>query len=114
MLGEIRSRDLLRTMILSAFGLGLLTLCFYLLGELSSTIFEGSSAFIVAAAVFDTFWLNAKRTQLQPTTERLVSRAEKQERQIAGGRKITRRVDVAVIVGLKIPFLIKLWFFLHL
>lgn len=114
MLNEIGGRDLLRTVILSAFGLGFFSLYFYLRGGLSSTVFEVLLAFIAAAAVFDTFWLNAKRTRLRSISGRLIPRAEKQERQIATGRKITRWVGAAVIVSLTIYFFIKLGVILHL
>jgi uncharacterized membrane protein len=113
MLNEIKGRDLIRTLILSVLGLGLLSLYFYVRGGFSATIFQGVLAIVIIAAIFDTCWLNAKRTRLRSAPENPISPAEKRERQMKLGRKVALLAGTVVIAGLMIQFLVKLWFLLH-
>jgi uncharacterized membrane protein len=113
MLKEIKGRDLLRTLILSALSLGLLSLYFYVRGGFSATIFQGLLAIVIITAIFDTCWLNAKRTRLLSAPENPISPAEKRERQIKLGRRVSLLAGKVVIAGLTIQLLVKLWFLLH-
>ncbi|WFU06319.1 hypothetical protein QA648_24755 (plasmid) [Rhizobium sp. CB3171] len=109
MLNEIRGRDLLRTLALSSFSLAAISLLLYFRGRFSATAFEVALAVVVSAAVFDTFWLNAKRTRLRSNSEAPLSAVEMREKQIKLGRKITFVVSAVVVVGLTIQFLLRLW-----
>ncbi|RXT28782.1 hypothetical protein B5P46_08460 [Rhizobium leguminosarum] len=72
-------------------------------------MFEVVLAVVIAAAVFDTFWLNAKRTRLRSNPEIPISAVEVRERQVKLGQNIALLVGAIVIAGLAIQFLFQLW-----
>ena len=108
MFNEIKGRDLLRTLALSGLGLVIISLYLYLRGSLTSTMFEVVLGVVIAAAVFDTFWLNAKRTRLRSIPEEPISIAEVRERQVKLSQKIVLLVGAIVVAGLAIQFLLQL------
>ncbi|KAA0699950.1 hypothetical protein DTW90_11620 [Neorhizobium sp. P12A] len=113
MLSEIKGGDLVRTLILSVSAVALFSLYFYVRGGLSVAIFQWLVAIVAMGAIFDTCWLNAKRTRLRSAPEKPASLAEKRERQIKLGRRLLRQAGIVAIAGVTIPVLVKLWFLLH-
>jgi len=107
MLSEIKARDLLRTLILSAIGFGFFCLYFYLSGSLNTTTVQIMLGVAFLAAIFDTCWLNAKR-------KRRGSLSLGKPRSLADDREKQRKLTLKVIVGtavavFAIQFLINIW-----
>lgn len=110
MLDEIRTADVVRSLIVHALvflGLGLV---FYHYGWFTmpygNFLFAGSLAILVAGGIYGIFALNATRRN---DALAAVPAAEKQHRDVQTGRTVVRLAGIAVILGLTVQLVIKLW-----
>ena len=113
MLSEIKGRDLVRSLILSAGVFGLLSAYFYVRGGFSFATLQTLLAIVILAAVFDIFWLNAKRKRLQSRPGNPTSPAEEKGKQIEFGRKVAIVVGAIVIIAFAVKFLFQLSFLIN-